>query len=202
MDTGPSGRRVHCPACAHREVPVIAPAVTPELAERSLIGAAVHAFAVRAQAQSDPARQTDLDFARRVAAPGELAESATVYAISLVWWAHRDLSSRRELLSQAISVMFALINDSTSEREYEAGYRIFASRLAEAALAPKVHAKEIDLGPLVSGVVEIDLMTARFADTAVHAVLLADRTSFGDPARSAETMRDEMIQLAYCRPAA
>jgi hypothetical protein len=49
---------------------------------------------------------------------------------------------------------------------------------------------------------QIDLLTARFADTAVNSLLLADRAVFGDPARSAETMRDQMIQLAYCSGAA
>jgi hypothetical protein len=49
---------------------------------------------------------------------------------------------------------------------------------------------------------EIDRMTARFADAAVNAVLLADRASFGDPTVSAETMRDQMIQLAYLPHAA
>ncbi|MGX7677734.1 hypothetical protein ACSMXN_02420 [Jatrophihabitans sp. DSM 45814] len=181
---------------------MIAPAVTPELAERSLIGASVHAFSVRAHTRAKPSDQTDLDFARRIPTPDELAESATVYAISLVWWAHRDLASRRELLETAVSLMLVQITDNASERPYEAGYRIYAHRLVEAALAPKVHAKEIDLRNLVSGVTEIDLMTARFADNAVNAVLLADRESFGDPTRSAETMRDEMIQLAFCPKAA
>jgi hypothetical protein len=181
---------------------MIAPAVTPELAERSLIGAAVHAFSVRARARSSSADQTDLEFARRIPAPDELAESATAYAISLVWWAHRDLAARRDLLETATTLMLAQITDSASERRYEAGYRIYANWLAEAALAPKVHAKEINISHLVSGVREIDLMTARFADTAVNAVLLADRESFGDPTTSAETMRDEMIQLAYCAQAA
>lgn len=45
-------------------------------------------------------------------------------------------------------------------------------------------------------------MTARFADTAAHAVLLTDRDVFGDPTRSAETMRDQLIQLAFCAEAA
>ncbi len=177
---------------------MIAPALTAELAERSLIGAAVHAFSVRARTRPAPDSQNDLEFARQIPAPDELAESATVYAISLVWWAHRDLSSRRDLLEAATALMLSRVTEDASERAYEAGYRIYATQLAAAALAPRVHAKEIDLTRLVSGVGEIDRMTARFADTAVNAVLLADRASFGDPASSAETMRDEMIQLAFC----
>lgn len=176
---------------------MIAPAVTPELAERALIGAAVHAFAVRASSGTSPTDRTDLEFARQIPTPDELADSATVYAISLIWWAHRDLGSRRELLRSATRLMLDLVSANASERAYEAGYRIYANRLAEAALAPRVHAVELDVTPLVSGVTEIDLMTARFADSTVHAVLLADRQAFGDPARSAETMRDQMIQLAF-----
>jgi hypothetical protein len=181
---------------------MIAPAVTPELAERSLIGAAVHAFTVRAHTRSSDSDRTDLDFALRISPPHELAESTSAYAVSLVWWARRDPSSRRELLQRATAVMLALIADRASERCYEAGYRIFAARLTEVALAPKVHAKELDLAPLVANVDQIDLLTARFADTAVNSLLLADRAVFGDPARSAETMRDQMIQLAYCSGAA
>jgi hypothetical protein len=181
---------------------VIAPAVTPELAERSLIGAAVHAFSVRARLRATASDQIDLEFARRIPAAEELAESATVYAISLVWWAHRDLGSRRDLLASATDLMLAGVEQSASERVYENGYRIYARRLVEAALAPRVHAAEVDVRTLVCGVGEIDRMTARFADAAVHAVLLADRESFGDPALSSETMRDEMIQLAYLPPAA
>ena len=181
---------------------MIAPAVTPELAERSLIGAAVHAFSVRARLRADANDRTDLDFARQIPTADELAESASVYAISLVWWAHRDLSSRRDLLVLATQLMLTEVEDSASERPFESGYRIYASRLAEAALAPRVHAAEVDVRPLVCGVGEIDRMTARFADAVVNAVLLADRESFGDPARSAETMRDEMIQLAYLPHAA
>lgn len=177
---------------------MFAPAVTPELAERSLIGASIHAFSVRASVSDSPQLRTDLEFARQIPAPGELAESATAYAISLVWWAHRDLGSRRRLLDLATSLMLAYIVDSATERPYESGYRIYASRLADAALAPQSHADEIDISPLVSGVTEIDLLTARFADCAVNAVLLADCATFGDPDRSAETMRDQMIQLAYC----
>jgi hypothetical protein len=180
---------------------VLAPAVTPELAERSLIGAAIHAFSVRAHTGDDPTLRTDLEFARRIPAPAELAESATVYAISLIWWAHRDLASRRELLDLATSLLLNDIIENGAERPYEAGYRIYASRLTEATLAPMVHANEIDISPLVSGVGEIDRLTARFAEGAVTAVLLADRESFGDPALSAETMRDQMIQLAYCHAA-
>jgi hypothetical protein len=180
---------------------VIAPAVTAELAQRSLIGAAVHAFVVRAQVRSGPTSESDLEFARRIPAPDELAESATVYAISLVWWAHRDLGSRRDLLEAATSLMLAQVSDNAAERAYETGYRIYARQLAAAALSPIAHAKEIDLTRLVSGVTEIDLMTARFADSAVTAVLQTDRASFGDPANSAETMRDEMIQLAFCEAA-
>ena len=180
---------------------MIAPAVTPSLAERALIGASLHAFEVRAQTRHRPEDQNDLAFARQIAAPDELAESATVYAISLVWWAHRDRAARRHLLATATDLMLARIGDSETDRPFESGYRIYASRLAEAALAPQLHAAELDLGPLVSGVAEIDRMTARFADSAVHAVLLADRESFGDPALSAETMRDEMIQLAFCSAA-
>lgn len=181
---------------------MLAPAVTPELAERALIGAAVHAFSVRASTGRNPADQTDLDFARQVAAPNELAESATVYAISLIWWAHRDRDGRRALVQHATEQLLTLIAGSSTEHTYEIGYRIFASQLAEATLAPIAHAAEIDLGTLVSGVAEIDLLTARFADTAAHAVLLADRKAFGDPSRSAETMRDQMIQLAFCADAA
>lgn len=124
-----------------------------------------------------------------------------MYAITLVWWAHRDLGSRRDLLRVATALMLAQIADSAAERPYESGYRIYANRLAEAALAPRVHADEIDLSPLVSGVNEIDLMTAHFADIAADALLRADRASFGDPARSAETMRDQLIQLAFCAAA-
>jgi hypothetical protein len=181
---------------------VIAPAVTPELAERSLIGAAVHAFSVRARIRAGATDQTDLDFARQIPAADELAESATVYAISLVWWAHRDLGSRRELLDTATELMLAGVEESASERPFSSGYKIYARRLADAALAPRVHAAEVDVRPLVCGVGEIDRMTARFADAAVNAVLLADRERFGDPALSAETMRDQMIQLAYLPHAA
>ncbi|MEO6703761.1 MAG: hypothetical protein ABI140_21645 [Jatrophihabitantaceae bacterium] len=176
--------------------------MTPELAERALIGAAVHAFSVRASTRSNPGDQTDLEFARRIPTPDELAESATVYAISLVWWAYRDRDARRALLRDATEQLLALISASNTEHALEAGYRIYASQLAEATLAPIGHAAELDLSPLLSGVAEIDLMTARFADTAVHAVLLADRKAFGDPSRSAETMRDQMIQLAFCADAA
>jgi hypothetical protein len=181
---------------------VIAPAVTPELAERALIGAAIHAFSARAHTRRSPSDQTDLEFARQIPAPQELAESASVYAISLVWWAHRDLPSRRALLLHATELMLAEVSDSASERPLQSGYQIYAVRLTQAALSPMVHAKELDLAPLISGVTEIDLMTARFADTAAHAVLLADRESFGDPSSSAEKMRDEMIQLAFCPRAA
>ena len=61
---------------------------------------------------------------------------------------------------------------------------------------------EADIRSLVSGVPEVDLMTARFADATVRALLLADCATFGDPARSAETMRDEMIHLAFYSDAA
>ncbi|SDI96036.1 hypothetical protein SAMN05444157_1002 [Frankineae bacterium MT45] len=180
---------------------MIVPVVTPELAERSLIGAAVHAFSARAHSRANPTDQTDLEFARQIPKPDELAESATVYAISLVWWAHQDLHARRELLDAATALMLAYVDDDARERPFEAGYRIFATQLVQAALVPRVDA-EIDLRPLLSGVTEIDLMTARFADTAAHALLLTDRETFGDPAQSAETMRDEMIQLAFCSRAA
>jgi hypothetical protein len=180
---------------------VFAPAVTPELAERALIGAAVHAFSVRASTRARAADRTDLEFARAIPTPDELAESATLYALSLIWWAHRDLGSRRDLLRAATELLLRQVDDSATERPFETGYRIFATHLTEAVLAP-VHAAEIDLRPLVSGVGEIDLMTARFADTAAHAVLLTDRQAFGDPAHSAETMRDELIQLAFCAEAA
>jgi hypothetical protein len=183
-------------------VSVLAPAVTPELAERALIGAAVHAFSVRASTRATVADRTDLEFARAIPTPGELAESATLYALSLIWWAHRDLGSRRELLRAAVELLLRQVDDSATERPFETGYRIFATHLTEAVLAPRVHAAEIDLRPLVSGVSGIDLMTARFADTAAHAVLLTDRRAFGDPAYSAETMRDELIQLAFCAEAA
>jgi hypothetical protein len=181
---------------------VIAPPVTPELAERSLIGAAIHAFSARVKSRANATDQTDLEFARRIAGADELAESATAYAVSLVWWAHRDRASRQALLERATELMLVRVTESASDRAYESGYRIYASRLAKAALAPQLHAKELDLGALVSGVAEIDLMTARFADSTVHAVLLADCNSFGDPATSAETMRDQMIQLAYLPQAA
>jgi hypothetical protein len=181
---------------------VIAPAVTPELAERSLIGAAIHAFAARVKWRASESDQTDLEFARRIPAAAELAESATVYAVSLVWWAHRDRASRAELLERATELMLARVTESASDRAYEAGYRIYANRLAKAALAPQLHAKELDLAGLVSGVAEIDLLTARFADTTVDGILLADCRSFGDPKTSAETMRDEMISLAYLPHAA
>jgi hypothetical protein len=160
---------------------VIAPPVTPELAERSLIGAAIHAFSARVKSRANATDQTDLEF---------------------VWWAHRDRASRQALLERATELMLVRVTESASDRAYESGYRIYASRLAKAALAPQLHAKELDLGALVSGVAEIDLMTARFADSTVHAVLLADCNSFGDPATSAETMRDQMIQLAYLPQAA
>lgn len=181
---------------------MIAPTVTPELAERSLIGASVHAFAVRAQVHSTESEQTDLEFARRIAAPSELAESTTTYAISLVWWAHRDLPSRRALLEHAAELMLAWVADSARDRVYESGFRIYADGLVHAALSPKVHAVEVNVSHFVSGVAEIDLLTARFADSAVSAVLRADCASFGDPANSAEAMRDEMIQLAYLPQAA
>jgi hypothetical protein len=172
------------------------------LAERALIGAAGHAFAVRAQARRRREDETDLEFARQIARPDELAESATLYAISLVWWAHHDIGSRRDLLHDATELMLAQVTDTASERPFEAGYRIYASQLADVALAPKLHALELDLGRLVSGVGEIDRLTARFADTAVSAVLQSDRASFGDPADSAELMRDQMIQLAFLPRAA
>jgi hypothetical protein len=181
---------------------MFAPAVTPELAEHALIGAAVHALAVRVSQSGNPGDRTDLDFARRIPSPDELAESSTVYAISLVWWAHSDIGSRRGLLDAATRLMLYKIADDDGERRYESGYRIYASQLLDAALSPKAHAKEVDVSHLVSGVKELDLMTARFADTAVAAVLLSDCQSFGDPARSAETMRDEMIHLAYAPQAA
>jgi hypothetical protein len=101
------------------------------LAERSLIGAAVHAFSVRARLRAGAADQTDLEFARQIPAADELAESATVYAISLVWWAHRDLSSRRELLDCATALMLADVEESSSERPLSSGYLIYARRLAE-----------------------------------------------------------------------
>jgi hypothetical protein len=181
---------------------VLAPAVTPELAERALIGAAVHAFSVRASTRATVADRTDLEFARAIPKPYELAESATLYTLSLIWWAHPDLGSRRELLRAAVELLLRQVDDSAAERPYENGYRIFTTHLTEAVLGPRMHAAEIDLRPLVSGVGEIDLMTARFADTAAHAVLLTDREVFGDPSHSAETMRDRLIQLAFCADAA
>ncbi len=114
-----------------------------------------------------------------------------------MWWAHADIGSRRELLTEAEALMLDYVAHSDEQRPYETGYRIFANHLNAAALTPLGNVTELNLGALVSGVREIDLLTARFADTAVHALLLTDRSSFGDPSTSAETMRDEMIQLAY-----
>jgi hypothetical protein len=190
------------PAVVPCEVSVFAPAVTPELAERCLIGAAIHALTVRARRTHQASDDDDLDFARRVAGPDELAESSTAYAICLVWWAHRDLPSRRALLESATALMLARVSDSSRERAFESGYRIFSERLRSAAFAPKVHARELDVRPLVSRVPEIDLMTARFAESAIDAVLASDRDSFGHPAIAAEAMRDRMISLAYLHQAA
>jgi hypothetical protein len=176
---------------------VLVPYVTPGLAERALIGASVHAFSARVKHDGSLANQADLAFARQIPDPSELADSATVYALNLVWWARPDLLSRRMLIDSATALLFEHVDHISSERPYESGYRIYAKQVSHAMLCSDLDEAEADVRTLVCGVPEVDLMTARFADATVHALLLADCMTFGDPAYSAEAMRDEMIHLAF-----
>jgi hypothetical protein len=177
---------------------MLIPVVTPDLAERALPGAAVRALAARAEADSQSAI-ADLESFRSLHAPGELIESATSYAIGLVWWFSVDQWLRSDLLDAAHE---ALLKDpAVADSALFNGYEVTAHRLRSAALAPVVHASQLNLASLVSGVSDIDQLTATFADAVVASLLIAGAERFGDTTTSAERMRDTMTSIAYSHAA-
>jgi hypothetical protein len=176
---------------------MLIPLVTPDLAEKSLPGAAVRALASRAQIE--PEVGADLEAFRSLHADGELIESATSYAIGLVWWFSVDQWRRGDLLDAAQEQLLAEV--SLADSSLVNGYEVTAHRLRSAALAPVVHASQLKLSSLVSGVPDIDNLTVKFTDAVVAALLVAGADRFGDPSTSADRMRDTMTTIAYCQAA-
>jgi hypothetical protein len=172
------------------------PVVTPDLAEKALPGAATHALAVRATAEPDVG-VGDLQVFRSMHSTGELVLSTTAYAIGLVWWFSVDRHRRGELLEQAKQLLLDAVSSSEPDAPMASGFEVYANQVSRSALAPVLHAAELTLDPLVHGVPEIDELTMRFADATVHSLLVAGREVFGDPARSAEQMRNTMTIIAY-----
>ena len=172
------------------------PVVTPDLAEKSLPGAATYALMVRASSEPD-GNAADLELFRSMHSTPDLIVSTAAYAIGLVWWFSLDRRRRAELLEQAKNIMLRTVTTSEAEAALAAGYEVYAHQLSRTALSPLMHAAELRLEPLVHGVPDIDRLTLRFADATVGSLLLAGRERFGDPARSAEKMRDTMTIIAY-----
>jgi hypothetical protein len=172
------------------------PVVTPDLAEKALPGAATHALTVRASTEPDT-NAADLELFRSMHSTGDLIVSTTAYAIGLVWWFSVDRWRRGDLLDEAMEILLASVTTSETDAALAAGYEVYANQLSRTALSPVLHAAELELEPLVHGVQDIDTLTMKFADATVHSLLLAGQEIFGDPARSAEKMRNTMTLIAY-----
>jgi hypothetical protein len=173
---------------------MLVPVVTADLAEKALPGAAAHALAVRAMTQPETAA-ADLAAFRSMHSAQEMVLSTSAYAVGLVWWFSVNRWRRGDLLEEAKSLLLGSVDDD--DAPMVGGYAVYISQLSREALRPVAHAAELDLGPLVHGVSEIDQLTATFADAAVHALLLAGHEIFGAPDHSAEAMRDTMTTIAY-----